>query len=346
VPLKGWTVIDALAQLGKALKAGPVAGLYLLVGEDVFTREQACRMIAEAAAALAPGGLERTVLYGDEATPELIMTAIGTGSLFGDQRLVVVRGFDRLPAAGQDQLVPLLTNLPAGVTAVLICAALDRKRKAMQALIRAARLVACDPPQQGALPQWIIQRARELGFAIQPEAVQVLLELAGSDLQALYTELEKLAVYGAGQPVDAAMVHAVASVAIPHAAEYAIFRFADAVAEGRPKDALAVLNDLLAVGQPPLVILSMIARQFRLILLAHGAGAGAKELAARLGLNPYVVEKAARQAVRVGPERAAAALHRVAEADMQIKTGRDPRLVLETLVVALAHLNVGKAVVG
>jgi len=200
VPLKGWTVIDALAQLGKALKAGLVAGLYLLVGEDVFTREQACRMIAEAAAALAPGGLERTVLYGDEATPELIMTAIGTGSLFGDQRLVVVRGFDRLPAAGQDQLVPLLTNLPAGVTAVLICAALDRKRKAMQALIRAARLVACDPPQQGALPQWIIQRARELGFAIQPEAVQVLLELAGSDLQALYTELEKLAFTGLASP--------------------------------------------------------------------------------------------------------------------------------------------------
>src|SRR5690606_41629137 len=57
------------------------------------------------------------------------------------------------------------------------------------------------------------------------------------------------------------ILHAVASVAIPHAAEYAIFRFADAVAEGRPKDALAILNDLLAVGQPPLVILSMIARQ-------------------------------------------------------------------------------------
>lgn len=341
--MKGWADIDALAQLGKTLKTGPVPGLYLLAGEDVFTREQACRMIVDAAASMAPGGLDRTVLYGDEATPEAILAAVGTGSLFGDQRLVVVRGFDRIPAAGQDQLVPLLTSLPAGVTAVLMCAGIDRKRKAMQALVRAARLVACDPPPPGSLPQWVMQRARELGMMMQPDAVQSLLDFAGSDLQVLYTELQKLAVYAAGRPVDAAMVHEVGSVAIPHAAEYAIFRFADAVAESRPKDALGILNDLLAVGQPPLVILSMIARQFRLILLAHGAGAGVRELAARLSLNPYVVEKAARQAVRVGPERAAAALHRVAAADVEIKTGRDPRLVLETLVVALAHLNVGKA---
>lgn len=335
--------MDALTQLHKDLRTGPRSGLYLLVGEDAFTRERACRLIEEALNRSDPG-LDRTVAYGDEATAEAIMGAIGTGSLFGDARLVVVRGFDRLGAAAQDQLVPLLTRLPAGVTVVLLAAALDRRRKAMQELVKAARVVACDPPPQGALPQWVLQRARALGLNLEPAAVPALLASAGPDPQTLYTELEKLAAYAGSDPVDAAVVEQVASVAIPHAAEYAIFRFADAVAEGRTQDALALLRDLLAVGQPPLYILTMLARQYRLILLAHDASLSGPELAARLGVkSPYAAQKAARQAARVGAAPARAALHRILQADREIKTGRDPRLVLETLVVALAHGQRGKS---
>jgi len=325
-------------QLSKELRTGAPAGLYLVVGDDAFTRDRACRLIADAAAARAPGGLDRTVLYGDEASAELIMSAAGTGSLFGDQRLVIVRAFDRLPAAAQDQLVPLLTRLPAGVTVILVATEVDRRRKAIQELSKTARVIACAAPPPAGLPQWVSQQARAMGLNMAPSAVQALLESTGPDLQTIVTELEKLAVYAQGEPVDAAMVGEVASVAIANAAEYAIFRFADAVAEGRTRDALGILRDLLAVGQPPLYILSMIARQYRLILLALGARAGGQELAARLGLrSAFAADKVARQAARVGERRAQDALRRVVQADLEIKTGRDPRLVLETLVVALAH---------
>ncbi|MFS8542620.1 MAG: DNA polymerase III subunit delta [Limnochordales bacterium] len=306
------------------------------MGEDAFARERACRLIEEALAS-GPGGVDRLVLYGDETTPEAIMGAIGTGSLFGDARLVVVRGFDRLGADGQEQLTPLLARLPAGVTVVLVATALDRRRKGVQALIRAGRVVACDPPPRGALPQWVKQRARDLGLRLAPDAVQALLASAGPDPQTLHTELEKLATYAGGAPVDAATVEQVASVAIPYAAEYAVFRFADAVAEGRAQDALVILNDLLAVGHPPLALLGMMARQYRLILLVLDAAADRRELAARLRLQPFVVDRLVRQGALLGQERAAAALRRVIQADKEIKTGRDPRIVLETLVVALAH---------
>jgi len=334
--VRGVAAIDALTQLSKELRNRPADGLYLVVGEDTFARERACRLIEEALTPAA-GGLDRTVLYGDETTPETIMGAVGTGSLFGDRRLVVVRAFDRLSTGAQDQLVPLLTRLPAGVTVVLLASNVDRRRKTMQALVQAARVVVCDPPARGALPQWVLQRARELGLKLEPAGVQALLASAGHDLQTLYTELEKLAVYAAGENMDARTVEQVASVAIPHAAEYAVFRFADAVAEGKAQEALAILDDLLAVGQPPLVILSMMARQYRLILLVLDAPASRQDLAARLGVQAFVVEKLARQGTLLGAAGAAWALHRIVQADKEIKTGRDPRLVLETLVVALAH---------
>ncbi|MBO8142725.1 MAG: DNA polymerase III subunit delta [Firmicutes bacterium] len=328
-------MVDGLAPLRAELSKGPPRSLYVLVGEDVWAREEACRIIEEALAQQA-GSFDRQVLFGDEAGPEAIMTAIGTGSLFQDVRVVIVRGFDRLTAADQDRVVPILSRLPTGVYTILTCRTADRRRSAFRELSRVGRWVSCDPPAPEVLPRWVAERARSMGLRLSAGAARLLIELTGPDPKMLDTELDKLAVYAQGQPVDEKTVQETASVAVPQAAEHAVFRMAEAVAGGRAEEALVLLDRLLAVGEPPLVVLSILARHFRLLALAAGSTEPAKELGARLGVPPFAAERLRRQAGAVGVEGAAAALRRILKADLEIKTGRDPRLTLETLVVTLA----------
>lgn len=329
-----------MADLKRMLAAGPPAGLHLLLGDDELARDEACRLI-EKAVLEAEGGGDRMVVYGDEAEPDEIAVAAGTGSLFGFRRLVMVRRFDAMPAAAQERLLPVLTDLPAGVTVVLLAKSLDKRMKAAKALLAAARVWEFSLPQPAQLPAWVAQRAAELGVRLQGDAARTLIDMVGTSPLALQTELEKLALYAAGRPVTAEAVRDAASVAIPHAAELAVFQMAEAVAEGRTKEALSVLRDLLAVGEYPLVILSLIGRQYRLILTACGlpAGASPAALARALGIPQAPARRVAAQARALGAEGAALGLRRVLEADMAIKKGLEPRLVLETLVVALSAMN-------
>jgi len=329
-----------LADFERHLAGRAPEGLFLLLGDDVWAREEALRRIEAALRELDPA-LDRTVVYGDEANPDELAVSLGTGSLFGSRRLVIVRRCEALPAAAYERLLPLLLRLPASVCAVLAGTALDGRMKAAKALLEAASAWEFALPGAADMPRWVAERAAALGVRLAGSAGQTLLDMVGTDPMTLQTELEKLALYADGRTVTPETVREVASIAIPHAAEGAIFQLVEAVAEGRPVAALSVLHDLLSVGEAPLVILSLIGRQYRLILAACGLPAGTpRAVAAReLGIPPAPAQRVLAQARAIGVQGAVRGLRRVLQADMAIKKGLEPRLVLETLVVALSVVD-------
>lgn len=315
-------------------------GLFLLLGDDAWAREEALRRI-EAALRAADPGFDRTVVYGDEANLDELAVFVGTGSLFGGRRLVIVRRCEAMPASAYERLLPLLSRLPVGVCVVLTGTALDGRLKVTKSLLAAGRVWEFALPAVAEMPSWVAARAAEVGVRLAGDAGQVLLDMVGTDPMTLQTELEKLAAYAGDQPVTADAVREAASIAIPHAAEGAIFQLVEAVADGKPATALSILHDLLAVGEAPLVILSLIGRQYRLILTACGLPAATpRTVAAReLGVPPAPAQRVLAQARAVGVDGASRALRRVLQADMAIKKGLEPRLVLETLVVALSVVD-------
>lgn len=329
-----------LADLEKQLTGRVPEGLFLVLGDDEWAREEALRRI-EAALGAVDAGYERTVVYGDEASTDEIAVAAGTGSLFGGRRLVVVRRCDALSAAAYERLRPLLTRLPSGVCVVLTGKALDRGVRANKELFSAGNVWEFALPSAAEMPRWVAGRAAATGVRLAGAAGQALIDMVGTNPMTLQTELEKLATYAGAEPVTPEKVRELASIAIPHAAEGAIFRLVDAVADGKPAAALSILHDLLAVGEAPLVILSLIGRRYRLILKASGLPPGTSRAAAarQLGISPLSAQRVLAQARTLGERGAANGLRRVLHADVAIKKGLEPRLVLETLVVALSVVD-------
>lgn len=309
----------------------------MLLGNDGFARAAAVRSIEEALG----GGenLDRTVVRAEEVGVDSIAVAVGSSSLFGEPRLVVVRDFERLAAADQARLVPLLSAPASGLVVIVTAGALDGRRNATKALTAAGRVFTFTLPEGQALTRWVIDHARTLGLDMPTSAVDTLLELVPPEPQMLHTELEKLALYTAGAPADATAVREVASLAVPFAAERLIFQLTEFIVNGQTQPALAALHDLLSVGEVPLVVLTMIGRQYRLLSAAVGVdGAQAKHNLTRVfRLPPFIADRTARQARALGAPAIEAGLRRVLAADEGMKKSQEPRLALETLVVALAQ---------
>ena len=118
-----------------------------------------------------------------------------------------------------------------------------------------------------------------------------------------------------------------------------LFDLVDCVGRRQTDKALNLLHRLLDDGQAPLYLLSMLARQIRILLQIKDLQAqhiSQQEIARRLSLHPYVVEKGHAQAQNFAMAQLESAHRRLVEADRQIKTGEaEDVLALDLLVTDL-----------
>jgi DNA polymerase-3 subunit delta len=201
-----------------------------------------------------------------------------------------------------------------------------------RAFVRQFRL-----PKDRDLPPWIRQRALDHGGNISREAASLLAALVGSDLRSLDQEIDKLLLYADGRPVDAEDVRTLVS----RARDTNIFALVDSVGRRQTDRALRLLHGLLDDGEAPLYLLAMLARQVRILIQVselRDEGLSQHEIASRLKLHPYVVEKGLAQARNFEMSQLEAAHQRLVETDWAIKTGKtEDVLALDLLVMELSR---------
>ncbi len=200
-----------------------------------------------------------------------------------------------------------------------------------------ARIVLCQKPGRNDLTGWIRARAAQHTLKLAGEAVNDLAEFVGDDLRQLDQELIKLTDYAAGRTVTRADVRLL--VAATRAAN--IFDLVDSLGMGDTRRAASLMRHMLDIdGEQPLIILTMIARQFRLLLQAKAMQARAarpQEVGQALGIPDWTANKLLNQAARhtfAGLQRA---LEHVLAADEAIKTGKmTDREAMDVLLAQLA----------
>ena len=190
-------------------------------------------------------------------------------------------------------------------------------------------------PKESALPRWIQDRVSVRQGIIEPEAANELAAHVGSDLRLMDNEIQKLLAYCGQEPIRAADVRSlVASVR-----ESNIFDLVDAIGARQTSTALKLLHAQLDQNAAPLYLLTMITRQFRMLLQI-------KDLAARemnptaireqLKLHPFVVDKTSKQAANFSVPQLERAYQKLLETDLAMKTSRsEPIAALDLLIVDL-----------
>jgi DNA polymerase-3 subunit delta len=332
--------------------------IYVFCGSDSFTLHEA---LAELKAELDGDGMLATntaIFEGNQVRPDELLAVCGTVPFMGAHRLVLVEGLlarfetprGRRRAGGEPgrqvdlgswrDLAAALEGLPPSTTLVFVEGDISEKNALLRLLAPLAQVRRFPRLNQRDLGGWIQARARREGVDISPAAVRLLADLVGNDLWALWQELKKLALYAGGRQVEDEDVRALTVAA----REANVFTLVDAVVEGRPDQALRLLEQLLDQGAAASYLLAIITRQYRNLLLTKEMlreRYQRAEIGERLAIvSSFALGKVLEQAARYTPARLEASYRRLLEADASIKSGiYREELALELLVQDLARMT-------
>ncbi|HYK85613.1 MAG TPA: DNA polymerase III subunit delta [Ktedonobacteraceae bacterium] len=236
-------------------------------------------------------------------------------------------------------LVEYIVTMPD--TCVLIVL-LDEVLDANNALVKAAgqhgQVIQSTLPKGAAIETWVKKRTQSIGVSISPDAAALLANLIGNQLRLLANELDKLATYvGDGATITADDVRKLSA----HVQEARIFDLTDALAQRNRTQALNILHDLLADGEPPLKLISTITSQVRSLLLVKELsqqGMRSAQIASTIGVAPFVADKALRQVGKFTPTQLEGAYRQLLATDAALKRSRmTPEVALDLLVVGFGN---------
>jgi DNA polymerase-3 subunit delta len=342
---------EAIAEI----RAGKIRPIYLLYGSETYMETAVIDALRQAICTPETEMFNYQVV---EAGPGQVAQGIGlcqTMPFLAERRLVVLRELPLLSAkrkkgdsdaesetadAGDDDTEALIRYAanPVSFTTLVITAgeSVDTRRRATKALLGAGPAIECKPMKEPEAAAWAQDQAGRLGSRMGLEAATLLVDKVGTDLRAIMSELEKLQMYvGAGKEIRSQDVETL----VPGSGQSSIFDLVDALGDRAAANALRVLDKMLLYGEPPLRILFMITRQVRMILLTRtleNRRMHPKDAAARVGVPPFLFQKLQRQARRFSRQELVRAMERLLQADLALKSGHDPQVVLQTLIIELA----------
>lgn len=297
-----------------------------------------------------PSGLNATVLDGEKLTMADFRQACGAAGFLSKKRLVIV---ENLISKNKDRKIQqeIINYLEHELTkdTVLIFWEEDgeedwrkKKSKTSQAKPLLKRLMSEKEERFGLLTgeklnRWVREEVRKRKGKIENPAVLELASLVGSDLWAMETEIEKLVNYKYKKIVTADDVRLMVKTKF----DENIFHLTDALSEKNAKLSFKLLNDQIQSGAHPLYILTMLVRQFRILLQVKeilGEEENYYTVASRLNLHPFVAQKAIREARRFTLDELKNIYQKLLEIDVQLKTTPDdPRVLFDLLVVKICE---------
>lgn len=256
-------------------------------------------------------------------------------SLFGGSKIVVVRDLDE----GREELiadvVDVVTMGPADATLIVQHKGGVRGKKALDALKKGGARVIDAPAIKSDRDKsaFVTGEFRAAGRKVAPDAVRALLEAVGKDLRELASACKQL-VDDTHGVVTAEVVQRYHGGKV----EATGFRVADAAISGNLPEALRLARHALASGVDPVPIVAVLASQLRQIARVATAGRGPSgALAKQLGMAPWQVDRARRDAQGWDGDRLGRAIQAVAAADFEVKGGgRDPVYALERAIITIA----------
>ncbi len=320
---------------------------YIFHGPDELSRTEALARLKAQMGDPALADLNTTVLSGDTLRLGDLQEVCDALPFMSDRRLVIVHNYLSRLAAGKgtaersamESLAEYLPTMSDSARLIFVESEMLAKTHPILKLAekdRTGQVHAFDGPGRGELAGWIAGRVEMHGGAIERPAADALAFAVGDDLRLLNSEIEKLVIYVGGErPITPADVE----LMVPYAGTANVFVMVDAIGRRDGRAALHMLHKLLDEGAAPLYLLSMIVRQFRILIQVKdlsSQGLAASTIAKQTGLHPFVAEKTGRQAMNFSMGQLEMIYARLLETDLAIKTGQTEEvLALDTLVAAL-----------
>ena len=317
-----------VTKIWSQIEKGDVQPVYLLTGTEQHLLDETIKKLIRAVPGMTSSEVNRFDL--EEIPIQAVLEVADELPFLVDHKLIVAKNCSFLKATDnskekqnhQLELLEKWLENPSPTATVVFVAPyekLDARKKITKKIKKHAVVVEGVALQGQDLSTWIMQQGKDKGIAFDKSTAEYLMEMSGTDLLTLSTEVDKLAGYLAFKgTVDTEMIEQL----VARTPEMDVFRLTDSFVNNKRAESLAVYHDLLRNGEEPIMLASLIASQVRLMIHVTNLrkkGYQQQQIATTLHIHPYRV-KLMMQRKLPSLQVLLKALDDLATIDLQLKT--------------------------
>ena len=323
-----------MKQLNEDIKQGNFRQVYLLYGEERYLRRQYRDRLQKALCS--EGDSMNTHFYeGKDINLGEIIDLAETLPFLSEHRVIFISN-SGLFKSGGEKMAEYLADSNETAYFVFTEGEVDKRCKLFKTVQSRGYAAEFAVQDENTLKRWIAGVLNKEGKKITENTVQLLLTKTGTDMENIQMELEKLVCYCMDKEViDDEAVETVCTTRISNH----IFDMVNAIAARRQKEALELYYDLLALREPPMRILFLIARQCNLLLQTKelkSRGHDQRSIASKLGVPPFVAGKYLTQAAQFKTNALKDAVTKCVEAEEAVKRGlMNDMMSVEILILSV-----------
>ncbi len=305
--------------------SGNLARAYLLYGEEEYLKDLYIARIKK----LAVDDPMNIYLFTGKTDLNEIAEIVNGVSLFGERKLILVTGSGFFKSATE---LSFLEDLEDGnCTIVFREDSADKRLKSYKDLLKVGIIFECKRQSEKDILLMLSAAAQGAGRTLSPGAAELLIQGIGNDLTRLLSEMEKLILLvGDGDVIRESHVEQACTLSL----SARIFDLTDALAAGNKGKAFEVLQALLDEKEAPLIILSILAKNWvslykAKLIIEEGGGQG--DIQRSLGVAPFIAKKLWEQSKRMSKEDIRKKILFATQMNESIKSG----LIKETSALEL-----------
>ena len=190
---KGFQEIDSLCrEIVKDAQNGVFKPVYLLMGDEPYYVDMVCDAILEYCLDESERDFNQTVCYGADVNADAVITAARRYPMFAERQLVVVKEAQMMK--GLEEMAIYCQNPLESTVLVLAMhgASADKRKSLYKTVSKMGVVVDSQALRDYDMPRWISMFYQTQGLQIAPDAAALLAEYAGTDLNKIAIETQKM----------------------------------------------------------------------------------------------------------------------------------------------------------
>ena len=289
---KGFQDTDSLCRdIVKDARQGIFKPVYLLMGDEPYYVDMVCDAILEHCLDESERDFNQTVCYGADVTADAVVTAARRYPMFAERQLVVVKEAQMMKSLEE---LAVYCQKPLESTVLVIAmhgASADKRKSLYKTVSKVGVVVESQALRDYEVPRWIPMFYQTKGLRIAPDAAALLAEYAGTDLNKIAIETEKMLKNLPEGTVEVSASDIEKNVGISR--QFSIFELTKELSFRNSAKALRIASYIGSSAKfaMPMAVSALYTHFYRILkyeaLLMQNPRPGNDLKAKALGVNPY-----------------------------------------------------------
>lgn len=331
-----------MEKLRQDIRSNQFERVYLLYGEERYLVQMYKGQLKKAI--IGDDTMNFNQYTGKGLSIQEVTDTIMTLPFFADRRLVLLEDTG-LFKSSDEQWSALVKNIPDSCHVLFVEQEVDKRSRMYKAVKECGYTAEMTHPSIQQRTQWVLKGFGHYGLKITQSALDSFLDKTGDDMENIRNEMDKLAAYCMGKE---GITKEDVDFVCTEQTENRIFEMTQAVAEGKTQYALDLYYDLLALKEPSMRILFLIARQMNQLLCVKEMEASRQnkdQIAAALKVRPFVVNKLLGQARQFTIDQLTGCVESCVSLEEAVKKGNmNEKIAVEMVLLSISRrIEKGKA---